>query len=324
MNNEDKKILRDAVESYGLRLAENTEDTYVLTMYADYRDEFGRDSLTKISDSDSPRDTFYDLLSDAYTDYEADEKMRCIDEIMDMPEVKEVIDRTDEYDVSDYLQDIIYTDVPFDHYFDQDMCINIVVDTGDMNYDFACNSIPPSWAGYMDGTNKILDESSLLWLAKQHGIKKSEFKHMLFNNKCEGPFMQSVYDELLNSTSHINELVFCVKMSVRQFCDLRDAMKVEADLNKSYYPKERKGRGHIILTKDSTCGLIDEWKGSGSLLEIALEKDIRLPIRYIARAEYDGAVRYGIKEIYGVNDSLWSGAVKEIKPMKRRKGGFNE
>ena len=137
-------------------------------------------------------------------------------------------------------------------------------------------------------------------------------------------FMKSVYDELRNLTSSINELVFCVKMTVRQFCDLRDAIAVESDLNKSYYPKERKGRGHIVLTKDSTCGLIDEWQGSGSLLEIALEKDIRLPIRYIARVVYDGAVKYGIKEIYGVSDSLWSGAVKEIKPMKRRKGGFNE
>ena len=78
------------------------------------------------------------------------------------------------------------------------------------------------------------------------------------------------------------------------------------------------GRGYLLLSKNTTCGLYDSWNGSGSILEIKLEKDVHLPFRCIASADHDGCHGYGIREIYGCGSDLWSdNAVKLIRPMKK-------
>jgi hypothetical protein len=57
--------------------------------------------------------------------------------------------------------------------------------------------------------------------------------------------------------------------------------------------------------------------GSGSVLEIALDKDVRLPIRCIESAKHDGCRGYSIRSIYGCGSGFWKEALKEIHPMKK-------
>ena len=116
----------------------------------------------------------------------------------------------------------------------------------------------------------------------------------------------------------MNALVFLVKMTLEEYFNLRDAIDKEKKRNESYNLSERTGRGYLLLSKDTTCGLYDSWNGSGSVLEIKLEKDVRLPFRCIASADHDGCHGYGIREIYGCGSDLWSdNAVKLIHPMKK-------
>ena len=159
----------------------------------------------------------------------------------------------------------------------------------------------------------------MLWLARQQGYKKSELKKALADRgNSQSPLLRSIYCETLNCGSHMNALVFLVKMTLEEYFTLHDGINKERERNKSYYLSERTGRGYLVLSKDTTCGLYDSWNGSGSVLEIKLEKDVRLPFRCIASADHDGCHGYGIREIYGCGSDLWSNnAVKLIRPMKK-------
>ena len=202
------------------------------------------------------------------------------------------------------------------HYLAQDVLIDLIVDTGDLNYDFTSNIIG---GHYNASDDSIQEEASLLWLARQQGYKKSELKKALADRgNSQSPLLKSIYRETLNCGSHMNALAFLVKMTLEEYFTLRDGIDKERERNKSYYLSERTGRGYLLLSKDTTCGLYDSWNGSGSVLEIKLEKDVRLPFRCIASADHDGCHGYGIREIYGCGSDLWSdNAVKLIRPMKK-------
>lgn len=131
-------------------------------------------------------------------------------------------------------------------------------------------------------------------------------------------FIKSCIEELENLPSHMATLTFLVNMKLFDYFELREAMKSEKELNKSYVLKERKGTGTITISKDTMCGLFDVWSGGGSLLEIELDKDVVLPIKCIWRAEIEtGKSEYGysVDSVYGLVGSAWDGTVKEIHYM---------
>ena len=49
-----------------------------------------------------------------------------------------------------------------------------------------------------------------------------------------------------------------------------------------------------------------------SLLDIQLEKDVRIPIRFIRSALPDGGDGYSIDSVYGMCGSAWRDTVKKI------------
>ena len=49
----------------------------------------------------------------------------------------------------------------------QEFFVNIMLDTGDGNYDYTLNSAYPCWYGQYDA--RLDEKSSLLWLARQQG-----------------------------------------------------------------------------------------------------------------------------------------------------------
>ena len=54
------------------------------------------------------------------------------------------------------------------------------------------------------------------------------------------------------------------------------------------------------------CGLFDKWSGAGSVLEIELEKDLRIPLKFIDAAIPDEAVyKWNISNVYAMCASAW-------------------
>ena len=90
---------------------------------------------------------------------------------------------------------------------------------------------------------------------------------------------------------------------------------------RKYDPKEYPNCGYIVLDKRTMCGLYDPWGGGGSVLEVQLEKDVRIPIKYIWQAIPDEAKGHGyqVGDVYGMCGSAWQETLKEMHFTKKMK-----
>ena len=158
-----------------------------------------------------------------------------------------------------------------------------------------------------------------MWLARQQGYKKSELKKALADRgNSQSPLLKSIYRETLNCGSHMNALAFLVKMTLEEYFTLRDGIDKERERNKSYYLSERTGRGYLLLSKDTTCGLYDSWNGSGSVLKSNWKKmSVCHSVASLRQTMMAVMVTVSGK-FYGCGSDLWSdNAVKLIRPMKK-------
>lgn len=122
----------------------------------------------------------------------------------------------------------------------------------------------------------IPEEASVLWLARQQGYKKRQLNRAMRHCDYSGSkLLKSLRAEVHNCSSHMNALAFFVEMTVEQLFDLNEAMK---DNGENGTARKRKA----TLDKSAVCGLYDNWSGAGSILEIELEKDVVLPMKYIS------------------------------------------
>ena len=307
-----KKAAEEALNSVCFR---DKHGNFYTEIYADYRDELDDQSLKKLCNAENPREQFYEWLDEAYLECIWDYEDQVIKEVLKDEDFAEIASGLDEDEVRDHLRDMFYVKLPEEHYLNQDILVDILVDTGDLNYDYTCNNIGPHYDAMEN--EPIPEESSLLWLARQQGYTKTQLKQAMRERPAKKNFMQSMFDEINNVASHMNTLTFMVKMSLEEYFHLTDAIVKERERNKSYTMNGRKGRGWILLDKTTTTGLYDPWNGGGSLLEIHLDKDVRLPIRCIETAKHDGCRGYSIREIYCCCTSLWTETLKEIHPMKK-------
>lgn len=273
-----------------------SDSQWEVKMYADYREELGDHNLKSIFNSNYPMETFYEIIDEAYWDarsYEYDALQDQVEEQL-MERFNGEID-FDDYDIITILEDHVYFVPPYDHYLDENVKVNIFIDTGDANYDFTLNgSIPPCYGA--DEDSVIDDKASLVWLTKQQGYSKED---LYFNNMDGNRYLESVYQELENHSSNIATLVFLTRMSVGELIKVQEAVK--------------SGSGSITLDKSTMCGLFDPYYGGGSVLEIELVKDVTIPFSIIWDIAPDGAGKgYSVDEVYGLVGSAWGDNVKSI------------
>ena len=113
----------------------------------------------------------------------------------------------------------------------------------------------------------------------------------------------------------MNCLTFLVRMTLEDAMELQERIKEDKKLKSDsswYDPKNRLGTDFIAINKRVECGLFDTWNGGGGCLEIELEKDIKLPLKYIDSIEVDKSNTrgYGVADVYGLDSSPWRDVVK--------------
>ena len=268
---EFKKAAEEALDSVCFR---DEHGNSYMEIYADYRDELDDRTFKKICNAENPKWAFYDWLDEAYQECVWDYEDQVIKNVLEDEDFAKIASELDEDEVRDHLRDMFYVKLPEKHFLDQDILVDILIDTGDLNYDYTLNNFGPHYDARKN--EPIPDESSLLWLARQQGYTKTQLKQAMRERPAERNFMRSVYEEVNNTSTHMNTLTFMVKMSLEEYFHLTDAIVKERERNKSYTMNGRKGRGWILLDKTTTAGLYDPWSGGGSLLEIRLDKDVRL------------------------------------------------
>ena len=297
-----------------------------IEMFLDYRDILSNETLYNLMTSDNPRETFNEWLADCTFDgssYYLDELEKEIKNNLTEDETDFFDENFDE--LNEWFQENYYFYYDAEHY-NETVKVNIMLDTGNCNYDFTRDNIL-NYCNYYSDYGKDLKDSSILWLARQQkkvGLLRKAIKEICNGNEYNGDdkFIKSCIEELENLTSHMATLTFLVNMNLFDYFDLREAMESEKKLNDSYILEDRKGKGTITISKDTMCGLFDVWGGGGSVLEIELDKDVVLPIKCIWKAEIEtGKSEYGysVDSVYGLVGSAWDGTVKETHYMKPEK-----
>lgn len=302
--------------------AKQSDGSYRLEIYADYRDEMDDKTASEICRSTDPELAFQEKLEEWY--FEAE----CVYQAELEKEIRQALTKpggpyadglgdAEEY-LSDIITDLTYWAYPEEHFLNQEFCVNILLDTGDGNYDFTLNSPYPCWYG--DYNARLDDKSSLLWLARQQGYTKTQLWRVLRKGDMRDPkgFLESCRVECANLPSGMAAVTFLVRMTLAELIELNRCVRLQ-DRNGHYFDARKNPYcGYITLGKDTMCGLFDPWNGGGSVLELQLEKDVKIPIRYIWSALPDGCglERYAVVDVYGMCASAWRDTLLKIASPK--------
>lgn len=293
----------------------------VIEIYTDYRDrELSNNTLKEIFESENPREKFENILWERADDYAME---------YGEDEVEEEIRKHLTNDENDFftefhneLWEYVRENVEFQYDpndFNMDLKVNIMIDCGNWNYDCACDNVLNYY-----GNGKFDPDSSMLWLAKTQGKDKELIKacdKAYYSTEREinkDKFIESCIQELENLPSSIGTITFLVEMPLFKLFDLIELQKAEYDECGKYDPNlNKKSKSYFTLDKNTMCGLYDSWCGGGSVLEIELDKDVNVPIKYAVFA-VDGLkmYRYDVDEVYGLVGDCWGDTLKEIKIVK--------
>ena len=301
-------------------------DDGAIEIYCDYHDELSDTMINEIMKAENPRQSFSETLLSFDDYYEWDILFNTVKRQLKDDDLELYLNNKTE--MNDFLYETYSFYYPEEH-FNKPVKVNIMLDTGNMNYDFTCDNVL-NWDG-QHSNGEFDKNSSMLWLAKQQGkatllkkcCKESMCKWELGEQRyketteCTDKFVISAMQELANLTTHMGTMTFLVEMDLFDLFELKEAIQKEKELNDSYELEERKGTGYIVLDKSTMCGLFNTWAGGGSVLEIDCEKDIKIPLRCIFDAVVDGTKIYGydVDEVYGLVGGAWQDTLKEIHPM---------
>ncbi len=219
-----------------------------------------------------------------------------------------------------YLRDAYTFQIPYDHYLDQPMRVNLMLDGGrEGNQDFiSIYSQAEALSGQSDMDDALSEKTALSWLISQQGYTMSELKHtmqdyiksfygkvpdnvlsdraqmQIFHN-FHSFFLSSVCREFENMTNSMNTLTVLADISMKDFCAIMTHGQ------------------ELILPKDTVLGFFSPWQGGGSTLEIQLEKDLVLPTDLIWDVQVEGADlsdQHALSSVYGLPAGAWKQALE--------------
>lgn len=307
----------------------NNGGDFFYEIATDYQDEEAMESwLSKIFESEFPREKFEEILDDWSFDYSSDYGFDNLSSYIKSKFTQEEEDCFDENEdeVEQFVRDsVCFYYNPED--FNIDVNVNIMIDCGNGNYDYTCDNILNWYGSNGDGT--IDNESSMLWLAKTQGkatklrkaCKKVHRRDGYYINRevQSDKFVESCIQELENAPSSMETVTFLVKIPLLTLFKMIELQENEYDENGKYDPRlNKKSKSYIILGKETMCGLYDAWSGSGSVLEIELDKDVKVPLKYCVFC-VDGCKMHGqydVDEVYGLTGDCWKETLKEVKEIK--------
>ena len=201
-------------------------------IYPDYRDEMDNATAVKILASEDPMQSFWEQLDEWYFDYEIQLRTEVENEVRTeltsdngpypqgfTPDEKELFE--------ELMGELVYFLLPEKHFLDQSFRVNIMVDTGDGNYDYVLNSVYPCWYGSYD--QKIDDRAGIVWLAKTQGYTKGQLWNALQKGDVPAPkgFLESMRVEVANISSHMNTVTFLAEMTLRGLMEINRLIKLQ-------------------------------------------------------------------------------------------------
>lgn len=147
----------------------------------------------------------------------------------------------------------------------------------------------------------ILQDGALKWLIEQQGYSVNDFYNAFYGkvdiNKTSN-FIRSICRELCNITTYTNKLTVLSKIKVSDLLNWDDLIK---NLNSFAEFQDYT----VTIPKNTRIGLVDTYNGAGSAIEIELEKDLIVPLKYVYDVKPDNYYKYSVNHVYGPSDSFW-------------------
>lgn len=255
----------------------------------DYEDRFSENyvlDIIKGKTKEQRLDNFYDILWEFNIDFESD----TINEI--------ACDFCNKYDYVSHdteIQDILMNIISFnyDTYLEDTYKVNILIDFNnqDSNYEFSNSS-----------NLENCKHNNLYTLLKKQDYSKKDYEENLkklvkkdkYNFDYEkivenggSKFLTSVYEEILNCGYEWgNTIVVLQELTLKELIENTD----------------------FLVSKNNMIGLFNCFNGSGSLLEIKLEKDFTINREndvYDIQVEGAKNNNYSVNDVYGLIGECW-------------------
>ena len=135
----------------------------------------------------------------------------------------------------------------------------------------------------------------------EKGNKLSLDKRIDMFNQNHNAFLTSVCQELENQRYSMGVMTVLAKMSIKDFIEMQ------------------KGNREITMPKDCMLGIYNPWNGSGSVLEVELEKDFVFSTDLIRDIQIEGVkpqFEYTVDDTYGLIGSCWESPTSVVEQKK--------
>ena len=304
-------------------LHENSDGTFTGEIYADYRDKMDRRTAIEICEDNQPMAMFDAVMDEWYDDcaweYRNDVRREVARKLAESR--PKGLTSEEESLLDEIMEECVYYNYPSDHYLKQEFYVNVMLDTGDANSDYVLNSVYPCWYGKYGA--RIDDKASIVWLARSQGYTKTQLAEALKEGDMVNPkgFLESMRVELANLPSHMSIVTFLVRMSLRDLISVNEALHYRKA--NGHGTKRRPNCGYMVVGKDTMTGLYSPWDGGGSVLEVELERDVKIPFSVVHSILPDGGEgRYSIENAYGMCGSAWRDTIKQVWIPQRVRDQF--
>lgn len=306
-----------------------------IVLYADYRDNSQFLWKTLLDNAKSPelesivRDSIWESYADAISEYE--------DAIL---ERAGVAGEEYEQDALEYLRDNYTFEPPYDHFMKDEMKVNILLATPEeRNNEYTCiayqNYAMVDPERLTDPASSLAADTMIVRLLEQQGhtleelqTTMKEFREYFYDkdgfvkdiyaadgrelsyeekhaefDKTHNAFLTSICQELDNQTYEMGCLTVLAKVSVEDFIKMQTPGT------------------EVVMPKDAMLGIYNPWNGSGSVLEIELEKDFAFTTDTVRNMQIEGvkpAYEHTVDDAFGLVGTCWKEPVSIAVPEKKR------
>ncbi len=268
-------------------------------VYVDYRDYEHLESF--VAGCENVTD-FCDKLYDAYEESISYEENEVINNLAEKFEIKLGSEEYDE--LVEIVRDNLCVTVPVENFLRQEVRVNVLT-----NF-------------YNDEKYSFTTDGWLRWIMKSQGYKLSDYpmlkEYSKFRYLVPVPGASYYRDPVKNDWNDVelnkynNKFLKSMLQEVNnQIIDYMRTFTFLATVTIEDYFKLKSGDyKSITFNKDVMCGLYNPWNGSGSLLEIELEKGVTVQKKNIYQVQLEGAKEkncggYKVDEVYGLVHSCW-------------------
>ena len=267
-------------------------------LYADYNDTLSADTIAEIFNADRPLDAYYDIIGEWDWFENADEDY---DRIFDALELADEVKEENKDVIMEMIRDSIYYNIPYDH-FDATVGFDVYLnDPEGANVDYSENFLELSDDDEPDENGDVQHtvlgvNSTIKALLKTQGYTEKDFIDYYNENKTGNAFLTSLKEEIDEATYPYGQIVFLGEASI---LDMAKAIQ---------------DRATITVPVKCVCGITEAGQGSGSSLDIKLEKPVTGQICDMTQTKhedgtfevyYKDGYHYNVDEINGLVATCW-------------------